>query len=38
MITSSDEVFNDFESDMGVGIRKLGNATQKTAESNNTAT
>jgi len=30
-------VFKDFESDMAVGIRQLGNLTCKTAESNNTA-
>jgi len=34
---SSNEVFEDFESDMEVGIRQLGNPTPKTAESNNTA-
>ena len=31
---SSIEVFNYFESEMAVGIRKLGNTTQETAESN----
>jgi len=34
IITSSDEVFNIFESDMAVGIGKLGNPTRKTAEGN----
>ena len=34
IITSSKEVFKDFEFDMTVRIRKLGNQTQKTAESN----
>jgi len=33
IITSSNEVFKDFESDMAVGIRKLGNVTRETAES-----
>ena len=32
IITSSIEVFKDCESDMAVGIRKLGNTTQLTAE------
>jgi len=36
IITSSNEVFKDFESDMAVGIRKLVNLTRETAESNNT--
>ena len=34
IITSSNEVFNDCESDKAVGIRKLGNLTRETAESN----
>jgi len=34
IITSSNEVFKGFESDMAVGIRKLGNLTPKTAKSN----
>jgi len=29
-------VFEDFESDMAVGIRNLGNLTRETAESNDT--
>jgi len=29
-------VFKDFESDMAVGIRKLGNSTRKSAKSNDT--
>jgi len=32
-ITSSNEVFKDFESAMAVGIRKLGNQNPETAES-----
>jgi len=32
IITSSNEVFNDFHSDMAVRIRKLGNRTRETAE------
>jgi len=32
-LTSSNEVFQDFESDMAVGMRKLGNLTPKTASS-----
>jgi len=36
-MTSSNEVFKDFESDMAVGIIKLGNLTRQTAGSNNTA-
>jgi len=34
IITSSNEVFNDFESDIVVGIRKISNLTCETAESN----
>jgi len=34
IITSSNEVFNDFESDLVVENRKLGNVTQETANSN----
>jgi len=37
IITSSSEVFKDFESNMAVGIRQLGNLTRKTAQSNDTA-
>jgi len=37
IITASNEVFKDFESDMAVRIRKLGNLTQKAVESNDTA-
>jgi len=37
-ITLSNEVFNDSESDVAVGIRKLGNRTRKSAQSNDTAT
>jgi len=33
IITFSNEVFEDFESDMAVGIRKLGNPTWETAKS-----
>jgi len=33
IISSSNEVFKNFESDMEVGIRTLGNATWETAES-----
>jgi hypothetical protein len=29
-------MFNDFESNMAVHIRKLGNSTRETAENNNT--
>ena len=29
-------MFKDFEPDMAVGIRKLGNLTQETAQSNDT--
>jgi hypothetical protein len=36
ILTSSNEVFKDFESDMAVGIRKLGNLTRETAESTDT--
>jgi hypothetical protein len=35
-MTSSKEVFKDFESDMAVGIGQLGNPTQETAEYNDT--
>jgi len=35
-MTLSNEEFKDFESDMAVGIEKLGNLTRKTAERNNT--
>jgi len=34
IITASKEVFKNFESDMVVGIRNLGNSTRKTAQSN----
>jgi len=34
IITSSNEVIVDFESDMALGIRNLGNPTQTTAEGN----
>jgi len=34
IITSSNEVFKDFESVIVVGIRQLGNPTRKTAEIN----
>jgi len=34
IITSSNEVYKDFESDMEVGIRKLGSPTRDTVESN----
>jgi len=34
IITSSNKVFKDLESNMAVGIRTLGNATCETAESN----
>ena len=37
IITLSSDVFKDFESDMAVGIRQLGNPTGKTAKSNDTA-
>jgi len=37
IITSSNEVFKDFESDMAVGIRQLGNSTWKTAQIHDTA-
>jgi len=37
IITSGNEVFKNFESDLAVGIRQLGNPTQRTAESNNPA-
>jgi len=36
ILTSSNEVFKDFQSDMAVGIRKLGNATRNTAKGNDT--
>jgi len=36
IITSSNEVFKDYVSDMAVEIRTLGNLTQKTAENNDT--
>jgi hypothetical protein len=36
LITSSQEVFKDFESDMAVRIRMLGDPTRETAESNDT--
>jgi len=36
IITSSNEMFKHFESDMAVGIRNLGNPTGKTAEGNYT--
>jgi len=35
IITSSNEVFKDFVSDMAVGIRMLGITTRETAENNN---
>ena len=38
IISSSNEVFNDFVSDMAVEIRKVGNPTRKTAEHNDTVT
>jgi len=34
IITSSHEVFEDVESDMAVGIRRLGNQTGETAKHN----
>jgi hypothetical protein len=34
IITSGNEVFKDFESDMAVGIGKIGNPTLETGESN----
>jgi len=34
IIASSNEIFKDFESDMAVGIKTLGNTTWETAESN----
>jgi len=37
IITLSNEVFQDFETVMAVGNRKLGNPTRKTAQSNDTA-
>ena len=37
IITSSNEVFNDFESDMAVGFGMLGNLTENSAEGNDTA-
>jgi len=37
IISSSNEVFKDFESDKAVGIGQLGNPTRKTAESNDIA-
>jgi len=36
IITSSNEVFKDFVSDMAVEISNLGIATRKTAENNHT--
>jgi len=36
IITSSKEVFKDFESDMAVRIRMLGDPIRETAESNDT--
>jgi hypothetical protein len=36
IITSSNDVYKDFESDMAVGIRMQGNPTQETAKGNNT--
>jgi len=36
VIISSNEVSNDFESDMAVGIRKLGNPSYESAESDDT--
>ena len=36
IITSSNDVFKDLESDMVVGIGKLGNLTREIAESNDT--
>jgi hypothetical protein len=36
IITSRNQVFKDFESDMAVGITKLGNPTGDTAEINDT--
>jgi len=36
IITSSNEVFKDFISDVAVEIRKVGNPTRKTAENNDT--
>ena len=36
IITSSKVMFKDFESDMAVGIRNLGNATRKTTKANDT--
>jgi hypothetical protein len=38
IITSSNEVFDDFKSNMAIGIRKLGILTQETAERNDTIT
>jgi hypothetical protein len=36
IITSSNEVFKDFVSNMAVEIRKLSNPTRETAENNDT--
>jgi hypothetical protein len=36
IITSSNDVFKDFVSDMAVEIRNLGNLNQETAENNDT--
>jgi hypothetical protein len=36
IITTSNEVFKDFESDLVVWIRKLGDPAQVTAKSNDT--
>jgi len=36
IITSSNEVFKDFESDIAVAIGQLANPTRMTAESNDT--
>jgi len=36
IITSTNEVFKDFLSDMAVEFRKLGNTTRKDAQNNNT--
>jgi len=36
IITTSKEVFKDFEFQMAIGIRNLGNASRKTAKGNDT--
>jgi len=37
IVTSRNDVFNQFESDVAVGIRKLGCHTPETTEGNDTA-